>query len=434
MSLLRGGRTSPFKPVLNWRIQLLLGALTVVLITPVFAGAPPLSLAEAESLALADEPGQAAFLARADALAEEAVVAGQLPDPKLRLGLANYPIESGGFTSEGMTQAQLGIRQAFPPGRTRSLNSRQFQSLSAEMDRNAQARARDVLTSARTSWLDVYYWESAQAIISDTRPYFEDLATVTRSLYAVGKKDQQDVLRAELELSRLDDRLMDISRQRGRAQAMLSQWIGADAWRNTDQQLPGWESIPDLQLLKKEIPHHPAVLAANAKVDARAAGVRLAEEQYKPGWAVDLAYAYRDGLLPNGSPRSDFVSLSVTFDLPFFRENRQDRKFAAALAERRAATESREELLRRLNSQLDAEFARWRELTRRVELYEQQILVIAEDQSNAALAAYRSEAGDFADVMRAVIDKLNARLDLVRLKTERAQSYAVLANLGGFSR
>ena len=396
--------------------------------------APPLTLAEAEDLALRQEPGLSEFQAKADALEEQAVAAGQLPDPVLRVGLANFPIESGGFTTEGMTQGQLGIRQAFPPGKTRSLSTQQFQSLATEMDRNADARARDVLTSVRTAWLDAYYWERAHTIVSDSRLYFDDLVTVTRSLYSVGKKDQQDVLRAELELSRLDDRLIDIERQRRAARAALSQWVGAESARPIANKLPAWAQLPEQQTLTDELARHPAVLAAEARIDARDAGVRLAEERYKPGWAVDLGYGYRDGLLPDGSPRSDFVSVSVTVDLPFFRKNRQDRKFAAALSERRAAKESREALIRRLSSRLDAEFARWQELDRRIDLYEQRILIQAEDQSNAALAAYRSEAGDFADVMRGVIDKLNAQLDIARLQTERAQSYAVLANLGGISR
>ena len=77
----------------------------------------PLTIAEAEDLAVAAEPGLDALLARADAMQEQAVAAGQLPDPMLRVGLANYPIQSGGFSTEGMTQAQLGVRQVFPRAR-----------------------------------------------------------------------------------------------------------------------------------------------------------------------------------------------------------------------------------------------------------------------------------------------------------------------------
>jgi len=393
-----------------------------------------LTLAEAEDLALRHEPGLSALQAKADAFEAQAVSAGQLPDPELRIGVAIFRIECGGFTTEGMTQGVLGIRQVFPPGESRSLSTQKLQSLSAEMDRNAAARARDVLTSVRRAWLDAYYWERAHAIVSDSRPYFDDLVTVTRSLYGVGRKDQQDVLRAELELSRLDDRLIQIERQQRAARAALSQWIGPESTRSVSSKLPVWGELPSLLTLTDELTRHPAVLAAEANIDARIAGVHLAEERNKPGWAVDLGYGYRDGFMPDGSPRSDFVSLSVTVELPFFRKNRQDRELGAALSERRAAKDSREALLRNLASQLEAEFARCEELTRRIELHEQRILIQAEDQSNSALAAYRSEAGDFADVMRGVIDKLNAQLDIARLQTERAQSFAVLANLGGISR
>ncbi len=167
------------------------------------------------------------------------------------------------------------------------------------------------------------------------------------------------------------------------------------------------------------------------QIDARRAGVNLAEEQKKPGWALDLGYGYRDGTLPSGDPRSDFVSLSVSFELPFFQKNRQDRKLSAALSERGAAEYKKDLLLREMSSQLDAAFAHWTDLTRRVGLYESRILSLSEDQAQAALLAYQSEAGDFADVMRGYIDDLNTRLEHVRLQVDRGQSYAVLANLGG---
>ncbi|MFQ6004380.1 MAG: TolC family protein [Woeseia sp.] len=418
---------------LRWRIGVVIAGVLIAL----GAGAQqniPLTLAEAEDLALDNEPGQAALLARADALEEQSIAAGQLPDPKLRVAMANFPLESGSFTTEGMTQAQLGIRQAFPPGKTRSVSTRQFQSLAMAMTKSADGRSRDVLTAVRQAWLETYYWHRAYEITTESRPFFSDLATVSRSLYAVGHKDQQDVLRAELELSRLDDRIIDINKQLAGARAVLSEWVGGRASRPLAQNLPNWEQLPALQALQAELLTHPALKSADARIDARQAGVDLAKERFKPGWVLDLGYAYRDGFLPNGDPRSDFVSLAVTVDLPLFRKNRQDRRLAAALSERLAANESREELMRRLSSRLEAEYARWQDLTRRMELYERLILTQAEDQAKAALAAYQSDAGDFADVMRGYIDELNARLKHIRLQVERAQSFAVLANLGGLPR
>lgn len=389
----------------------------------------PLTIAEAGDLALAAEPGQAALLAQADAMQEQAVAAGQLPDPTVRLGLGNYPIESGGFSTEGMTQAQLGFRQAFP--RARSFDTQRFDAQAEAFASSADARSRDVLTATRKAWLDAYYAEQAHALVTESRPLFEDLVTVTRSLYAVGRKSQHDVLRAELELSRLDDRLIEIDRARAQAQAALSRWLGQDAYRPLAAKLPGWSSLPQLEDLHAGLDSHPMLAAADAGVVAKQAAVRAAEERKKPGWALDVGYGYREGFLPNGDPRSDMVSVSVSVDLPFFAKNRQDRKLAAALGERRAAESTLAETRARLASEMSSEYARWTDLTRRIALYDAQILDQSKGRAQAALLAYQSDAGDFSDVMRAWIDDLNIRIEYIRLEVERAQSYAVLANLGG---
>lgn len=389
----------------------------------------PLTLAEAEDLARTGEPGELALIARAEAMQEEAVAAGKLPDPILLVGLANYPISDGGFSTEGMTQAKLGLRQSFP--RARAQGSEQMYAQAEVFSERASARSRDVVAAVRIAWLEVYYSQQARAMVNESRPFFADLVTITRSMYAVGRKTQHDVLRAELELSRLDDRLIKTERARTEAQASLSRWLGQDAYRPVAMKLPGWGPPPSLEALRSGLAMHPSIEAASAEVSVQKAAVRIAEENKKPGWSLDVGYAYRDGYLPDGSPRSDFVSLSVSVDLPLFRRNRQDRKLAAALGNRRAATQSREELAAHLGSEVDAEYARWFDLTRRLALYESQILGQSEGQAQMALLAYQSDTGDFADVMRGYIDDLNTRLEYIRLQVQRAQSYASLANLGG---
>jgi outer membrane protein TolC len=394
----------------------------------------PLTIAEAEDLALASEPGQQALRARAAALEEQAIVAGTLPDPMLRLGLNNYPIESGGFTTEGMTNAGAVYRQAFPRGDTRSLSNLKFTQLAQAQIREADARGDDVLTATRIAWLDLYYWSKARDLVRESRPFFDDLATITRSLYAVGRRNQQDVLRAELELSRLDDRLIDIERQQSRARAQLGQWIGDAAERRVADKLPQWDGAPPLEDLLASLQAHPTLQAADARIAAQDTGVDLAEQRNKPGWALDVGYSHRNGSLPSGDPRSDFITVGVSVDLPFFRKKSVDSTLSAALQDRSAAVADKERVLRSLESRLAAEYSRWQELSRRLALYEERILVQARDHAQAALLAYQNDRGNFADVMRGYIDDLNTRIDYVRLNVEREQAYAVLANLGGIPR
>lgn len=394
----------------------------------------PLTLAEAEDIAVANEPGRMALIARAEALEEQAVAAGQLPDPTLRVGLANFPISGGGFSTEGMTQAQLGFRQEFPRGRSRSLNTDRLQSMATQFSRNAEARSRDVLMATRTDWLESYYWQRAQQIVSESRPFFADLVNITRSMYAVGRKSQHDVLSADLELSRLDDRLIEANHATAEARAELSRWLGSDAYRPVALKLPAWPPPPSLHDLQQSLDEHPHLGAADADISTRQTGVDLARESYKTDWTLDLGYGYRDGRLPSGEPRSDFVSISVSVGLPIFNENRQDRNLASALKERRAAVANKDEVRAELRSRLQERYARWSELSSRLALYENQILDQSTGRAQAALLAYQSDAGDFSDVMRAYIDDLNTRLEHIRLQVERAQVYAALANLGGIPR
>jgi len=408
--------------------------LNAVLSAAQAAPLTPLTIAEAEDLALRDEPGLAELRASADALEEQSVAVGALPDLSLRVGLSNFPIESGGFSTEGMTQAQVGLRQVFPRKRSRTMNADRYRALAAVEVRGAEARSRSVIEAARAAWLESFYWQSAEQVLSDSRPLFDDLFQVTQSMYAVGRNAQSDVLSAELELRRLDDRLIDARRSRTAAQGSLSQWLGADAYRPAANKLPDWEQLPSLEALQGNLAGHPALHAADARTDAGQATVGMAEEKGKPGWALDVGYGYREGLHPNGEPRSDFISLAVVIDLPLFKKNRQDRDLTAALSARRSAVSGKARIAADLRSQLNIEYASWTDLTRRLALYETDILELTRRRAEAVMLAYQSDAGDFSDVMLGQIDYVNTQLEHLRLKIERAQSYAALANLGGLPR
>ncbi len=431
------GRVPDYQRHAYWRSTLWVATLVAAISFMPSAHAQhglPLTLSEAEDIAAAKEPGQAAMLAAAEGLDEQAVAAGQLPDPSMRVGLGNFPLSSGGFSTEGMTQAQLAFRQVFTRSKSRQLGSERLRAMADERERSAEARARDVLMATRVAWLEAYYWRKAQQIVIESRPFFEDLVEVTRSMYAVGRKTQHDVLRAELELSRLDDRFIEADRSRAAAQAALSQWLGEQAFRPVAMKLPAWSHPPELADLIRELAQHPSVQAADTAVVAMQSGVELARQQARPDWALDVAYGYREGFLPSGEPRSDFISVSVSVDLPLFRANRQDRRLASALSERRAALATREQVHAQLKSELQLHYLRWSDLQRRLALYENRILGQSRGQAQAALLAYQSDTGDFSDVMRGYIDDLTTRLEYTRLQVEQAQSYAMLANFGGIPR
>ena len=395
------------------------------------AGNEPLTLAEAERLALRDEPGAVALLEQAAAFDQLAVAAGQLPDPQVRFGAANLPLEGGDFRTEGMSQAQLGIRQAFPPTATRSAARQRREAQRDERQAQAEARTARVLLTLRNAWLDVFQEARSRQLVLDSQPLFANLVAVSRSLYGVGTKSQQDLLRAELELSHLQARLIAIEERESVARTEIERWIGAAAARPLAE-LPHWPQPPPLDTLRTALAEHPLLVAAAAHVQVGDAGVALAQSRFRPRWALDAAYSYRDGGLLDSSPRSDFFSVVATLSVPLFTANRQDRDLRAAQAQQQSATATRDELRRRLESELLREHGRWVDLGRRLALYEDTMLPQASANAAASLAAYRSDSADFADVMRSHINDLEVRLERIRLAVERRRSYAELAYLGSF--
>ena len=404
----------------------------VVMMAAAFAaGAQELTLAEAERLALGDDPILAGLEARAMAFDEQSVADGQLPDPKLKLGLMNLPLYGFDFTQEAMTQAQVGLSQTFPRGNTLALRTERGGALAGVERARQRDEARKIVRAVRLSWYEAFYWTRAAAVLGESRMAVENLIQVSQFLYSTGRQNQQDVIRAELEYSLLEDRLVDIAAQREVARAELAKWIGAAGARPLPVTLPALAEPRPLPDTLATLAGHPAVAAEDRLVQARQNDIDLAREAYQPEWNVDLTYGFRGGEDFGGVDRDDFLSFMVTVDLPFFTARRQDRRLSASKHRAAAALHRRDDRLRELRRVLESEHATWARLGERERLYEQAVVQRAGENYDASLRAYRNDVTDFATVMRAQLIEIDTRLQWLRVRVDRAKAQAKLLYLEG---
>ncbi len=389
-----------------------------------------LTLEQAERTALARDVSAPAIKARAQALSEAAVAAGELPDPKLKLGMMNLPTDSFSRSQEAMTQLQVGVRQAIPPRGTLEARREGMEARSRAEALRAEATRRKVLREVRQAWLEVWYQVEGGRIVDDLRTLFEQLVVVTRDYYAAGRKNQQDVLRAQVELSLLDDRRTRFRTEEEAARAALARWIGeGPANRPLSREFPALPPLPDRASLRAALARHPEVLAANARIEAAQKALAEARARYRPGLMFDVTYGNRVGNNPDGSSRADFLSAMVSLDLPLFTKNRQDRTFSARRQEFEAARLVRDDLIRRLEKSLDADLARLGRLDERIRHYDRKVLPETAQNAEASLAAYRSGVTDFTGLMRARLTELDSRLMALRLRVDRAKAQARLLYL-----
>ena len=316
-----------------------------------------------------------------------------------------------------------------PRGDSLEIKSKRMRASSEQTDAAAFNREKMIIMQVRKEFLELVYWQRAETIIQKNKELFKQLVRITQSQYAAGIQNQQDVIRSDLELDMLDDRLDAIRTKQQQIRARLVKLVGAPAIDATvDPVVP---ELAAVNLHELDLKTHPRIKIDDAKVNNSQYGIDLAKQSYKPAWMFELGYGFRDGTNSNGSDRADFATAMVSFDIPLFTKDKQDRLVAANRQIFQASMDAREENLRQLQSDFDQTKANWDRLADRLQRYKKTIVPQSRENAKAALYAYQSRRGDFTSLMRARITELETGLKHIRLQVNYRQAQARLLYLAG---
>ncbi len=396
--------------------------------------ASALSLQQAEQLALSDDPLVKSYLASSRAFDNQSVADNTLPDPKFRLGMFNLPVDTFSTSQEPTTQLRLGIQQAFPKGDSLEYKQQQSRWLSKSSLSRADDENLKIIRDLREVYLNLYYEMKAEKIINNSRSLFKSLVKITEAHYAAGRVKQQDVLRADLELSRLDDRVTTTLGKQDEYRALLAQWIGELAYQTIDDNFPVLADIPDTSDINALLTKHPAVVMETSNVNASKSMVAMAKQDYSPGVNAFVEYRKRFGDNPDGSNRSDMLAAMVTLDIPLFTGNRQDKQVSANIEKSNAAQFQLDNKLRVLKRMLEKDMAVYKRLGQREKLYGEELLASAKNNAEASLSAYQSGVTEFTTLMRSRITELDVELADLRIRVDRSRAKARLLYLTGESK
>lgn len=400
-----------------------------------------LTIEQAEQIAARNDPGITQTLNRAKAIKSDAISQSQFPDPVVILGAQNLPTDTFKFDQEPMTQFRVGVRQMFPQGDSLSLKAGKLNTQAASMDSAASVRYLINGKQVRSLWLEVMYWNRATEILREDESLFTQLQEVTHSLYSVGQVQQQDVLRAELELSRLREKIIKAERQAESQRALLSRWVGLPAlnepWPDLLPVLPSPRNAymseiaanshpvqnlaDEQQQILDSLREHPMLVGLQRQVDVAEHDIRLMQQQYKPAWGVELSYGYRDGDNNDGSDRADFFSAMVNVSVPLFTGNRQDKSVQSATYQKASQQNAYQDKLLEMVGEVRSLKSRLVQTNEQLALFDEQILSKARQQAEASLSSYQAASSGFSDVMRAYISEQKDRLDYERLLISRLQ-------------
>src|SRR3990167_7058322 len=417
--------------------------LTGLLCLSVFAGTTltpphPLSVIDAERIAISSAPEIQRLQDNTQALKQQAIANRQLSDPKLIAGAINVPTNTFSFNQDDMTMVEVGLEQYFPPGHSLAMKSNQTRALATAEKRKAAEKTIMILQNVRDTWLDLYYWTHAANIVRSNRTLMSFLLKSSQSQYSTGKDNLSNVLQVKLERSRLDDQLDQIHQSIDILRAQLARWIGQNQADQKLSTLPKWPNPPSLTVMQTQLQRHPLLKVDSANVIAASDEVAFAKEQFKPGFTVGLDYGVRQGNMMdanNGMPveRSNMITAQVSMDLQLFTHNRQSRRLRASSYQLQSAQLERQVHYRDLLKALREQYALFQQLSLREKIYSRHLIPVANQNSKAAMLAYRSATTDLATVLRAYTGARNIKLEQLQIKIERYKARSALLYLQGLS-
>ena len=244
-------------------------AIAAALSVPAWAGTPdePLSLREAVALAAARSQQLVASRASTAASRNMAIAAGQLPDPVLKFGVDNLPLNGAdrlSLSRDFMTMRRIGVMQELPGAQKRQLRTERFEREADLSVAQGQMSLANLQRDTALAWVERYYTQQMRDLvlrqIEETRLQVQ----AVESGFGIGRSSQADVFAARSALVLLEDRLSTVDRQQRNAALVLARWVGPDAERPATE-APAWEtSRLDDDRLQEHIPVHPDLLVLKA--------------------------------------------------------------------------------------------------------------------------------------------------------------------------
>ncbi len=384
------------------------------------------SLDDYLAYAALNNPGLESAFNRWKAALERVPQVRSLPDPKFTYTYFIREIE----TRTGPQRQRFGLAQMFPWFGTLELRGDVALETANAMQQRYEAAKLRLFYRVKDAYYEYYYLSRAVAVTEEMHQLLESLETVAETRYTAGLAPYASLIKAQVELDRLDDRVRTLRDLRGPIVAKLNAALN----RRKDAPLPWPSAIPEEtvsfsseQVFEWLEENNPELKALDAAIAKEESAIDLAKKDYYPDFTLGLNYMETSSArMPNVSDSSeDPVAVMLSVNVPLWRD-----KYAAAVSEakarRDAATNDRLNRENMLVADVEMALYKFRDAERKIALYRDSLIPKAERSLGATRQAFMAGKSGFFDVIEAEQTLLEFKLTFERAVADRAQRLAEL--------
>jgi outer membrane protein, heavy metal efflux system len=353
-----------------------------------------------------------------------------LPDPELMVEhmSAGTPLPFDGFHSVEMTYLGFGVSQSIPyPGKLR-LRGEIARSKADTLRQNADTVRRNVVQEVKTAYFRLGYVQQTLSILGRDEQLLDQIEKIAEVRYRTGQGNQQDMLKAQLQQTKLLRDTTQYRQQMETLQAQLKQLLNRPqdstdivTEKLTETPLP----FRSDDLLAAVRTGNPEVGAQQEVVQDRSLQVELARKDFYPDFNVQYLYQHTAARFP------ERYMLSFGVRLPIFRSRRQQPEVAEAAEQLNSARRAYEAQVQQTYFEVRDQFLMADSDSKVLKIYREGLIPQATATFQAGLAAYQSAQQDFETLLSSFLDVLNLDIEYWRTLAEHETALARLEQLTG---
>jgi outer membrane protein TolC len=332
-----------------------------------------------------------------------------LPDPMMGVGYqsAGGPLPGQGLGSEPTANIGFMVSQTLPAAGKRGLRERIALKEAGAMEQEYWSAQLAVIARVKTAWHQLHHAYAMIHLLERNRELFERILKVTEARYAVGKAAQQDLLKAQTQMTLIEARLTKYEQERRSREAEINALCVRPLETPVAEppDLPAVEAAASLeQLYEQARAWSPMLRKEQSNVEKTELALSLARREGSPDFTVSGGY-YNMGSMP------PMFMGKVDFNVPLFTRNRQ----RAAVAEQAGSLEAARRtyqatgntLLFRIKDDWLMSAAAWR----LVRIYSTTLMPQAALTLESSLTAYETGQVDFLTVLMNLMTVLDAEMN-----------------------
>ena len=383
--------------------------------------------------ALQNNPSLKSYGFRAGALQQKVSPAKTLMDPMVEVGVMNLPLNFS-FTDEMMTMKQISLQQSFPVSKKNALSGSVAQT---EFEAGTyDFQEQELLLARQVKWeyFELFVQTRSIEITQDNIEVMKTYLEIANTRYSTGQGTQQDILKAQLELSKMQVELITMQSRREDLVAIFNTLLNRDRMEPVD--VPEEISYNAIDagmetLMEEAMANNPSLRSARKMQSRDSLSYELARTSRIPDLNAGVWYGNRQAKLPDGSKAGDMVGFSVGFGIPLYYKQKQNPLIAESRINMQKSQSDVEAIENEVLLMVHHAISDVSSSGKRILLYEKQLIPQATANLNAGFIGYQQGKIDFMTLTDNLITLYKYRIQYYDLIADYNKAVAQLAMLTG---